>query len=338
MDNFDFEHDSNGNGGLSNGDLGLPSHNETIENHVQVADVVSSSVNSSHGISGMVSAGSNSFTMAVGGVNPRDVMSPIGSTVGMTTKTYSNSITAPSNTMVQQHMPVSTMGMPTPATPHLSAEQNLKRSSEQTPQNGGMLSSLANSMPASFGYSVQSTMANPLLHRNNPNTGIVGSNMQHMNMMNKIQMQNMNFPPGQNSRFANANTMQMFGPGTMRMPSGPNQMSVNPALLKMQPFQTDIRHMGMNGPVGIQNNIMKNFQMSNTQMMAQVRRRFAQFCFCLLLLYSCCCFLLTSCILRFFLCSKQLDFMKLVTAYVILLFLIISCGICQILIPQVVFS
>ena len=275
LDNFDFEQDSNGNSGLSNGDLGLSSHNETIENHVPVGDVVSSPGSSSLGISGMVSAGSSSFSMAAAGaVNPRDVMSSIGSTAGMTTKAYSNSITAPSSTMMQQHMPVSTMGMPTPSTPHLSAEQNLKRSSEQTPQNGGMLSSLANSMPTSFGYSVQSTVANAILQRNSQNAGIVGSNMQHMNMMKKIQipMQSMNFP-GQNSRFGNPNSMAMFGPGTMRMPTAPNQMTVNPALLKMQPFQTDIRHMGMNGPVAVQNNLMKNFQLNNNQMMAQVRTR-----------------------------------------------------------------
>ena len=273
LDNLDFGQDSNGNGGLSNGDLGLPSHNETIENHVPVADVVSSPGSSSLSISGMVSAGSSSFSMAAGAVNPRDVMSAIGSSVGITTKAYSNSITAPSNTMMQQQMPVSTMGMPTPVTPHLSAEQNLKRSSEQAPQNGGMLSSLANSIPASFGYSVQSSMANALLHRNSQNAGIVGSNMQHMNMMNKIPipMQNVNFP-GQNTRFANANTMAMFQSGTMRMPNAPNQMTVNPALLKMQSFQTDMRHLGMNGPVGVQNNIMKSFQMNNNQMMAQVRK------------------------------------------------------------------
>ena len=269
MDNFDFDHDSNGNSGLSNGELGLPSHNETIENHVPVADVVSSPGNSNLGASAMVSAGASTFSMVTGAINPRDVMSP-SSTGGMTTKAYSNSIEAPSSTMVQ--MPVSTLGMPTPATPHLSADQNLKRSSEQTPQNGGMLSSLASSMPVSFGYSVQSTMANALLQRNNQNTGIVGSNMQHMNMMNKMQipMQNMNFP-GQNPRFGNANAMQMFGPGTMRMPGAPNQMAVSPGMLKMQPFQTDIRHMSaMNGPVGVQNNLMTKFQINNNQMMSQV--------------------------------------------------------------------
>lgn len=274
LDNFDF--DSNGTGGLPNGDLGLPSHNESLENHVP--DIVSSPGSSALGVSGIASVGASSFSMATGNINPRDVMSPISSAGGMVTKAYSQSISVPSTTMMQQ-MPVSTMGMPTPATPHLSAEQNLKRSSEQTPQNGGMLSSLANSMPVSFGYSVQSTMANALLQRNTQNTGIVGSNIHNMNMMNKIQipMHNMNFA-GQNPRFVNANTMQMFRPGTMRMPAGPNQM--NPALLKMQPFQSDIRHLGnqpqpvamptMNGPVGVQNNLMTKFQMNNNQMMAQV--------------------------------------------------------------------
>lgn len=225
-----------------------------------------------------MSAGASTFSVATGGINPRDVMSPISSTGGMVTKAYSQSISAPSISMMQQ-LPVSTMGMPTPATPHLSAEQSLKRSSEQTPQNGGILSSIANSMPASFGYSVQSTMANPMLQRTNQNSGIVGSNLPNMNMMNKIQipMQGVNFTT-QNPRFGNANTMQMFRPGTIRMPSAPNQMPVNPALLKMQSFQTEIRHMAnqpqpvamptMNGPMGgVQNNLMTKFQMNNNQLM-----------------------------------------------------------------------
>lgn len=286
LDNFAFDDDSNGNGGLSNGDLGLPSDADSIDNHGSVGDIVPSP-SSGLGTSGMPLAGANTFSMATGGINARDVMSPNSSSGGMTTKAYSNTITAQSNTMMQQ-MPVSTLGTPTPATPHLSADKSMKRSSEQTPQNGGMLSSLANSMPVSFGYSVQSTMANALMQRNLPNTGVVGSNLHsEMNMINKMQMpmQNMNFPP-QNTRFGNGNNMQMMGPGTVRMPNGPNPMFVNPAItpamLKMQQsFQNNIvarqmannpqQHTGMpamNGPVGVQN--MAKFQMNNNPMMTQV--------------------------------------------------------------------
>ena len=289
MDNFALEDDSNGNGGLSNGDLGLSSHSENMENHAPVGDVVSSP-GSSMGVSIMASQGAPTFSMATGSINSRDIMSPASSIAGMTTKSFANSLTTPAISMMQQ-MPVSTLGMPTPATPHLSADQNMKRSSEQTPQNGGLMSSNANSMPVSFGYSVQSTMANALLQRGNQSTGVVGSNMHTgINMMNKMQMpvQNMNFQ-AQNPRFANANTIQMFGTGPIRVPNAPNQMIVNPAMLKMPSFQNEIRHMmnqqqhagmaAMNGPVGVQNNVMKQFQMNNNPMMAQVCRFLSELIF-----------------------------------------------------------
>ena len=187
--------------------------------------------------------------------------------------------------MIHQ-MPVSTMGTPTPATPILNTEPSFSRS-EQPPPNAGLFTSLPLTMPASFGYPIQTSMANPLMNRNNHNLGAsAGIVTASMGVMNKMQMPLQNISlQSQNVRFANSNNMPMLGvgPRAIRMQNSAGQMfnihgNVNAQVLKMQNFQNDmVRHIasqqqhnniaGINGPVGVQNNAMTKFPVNNNPMM-----------------------------------------------------------------------
>ncbi len=238
LDSFSFEDDFNGNGGLTNGDLDLPP-----DPTCSPPDMISSSCDlSKNGVASM----SNAPVMVGGMKMSRATSSPRSSPGVANSKAFAGNMPVATNSMMQQ-VPVSTMGTPTPETPILNTDNNLARS-EQTPASTGM-ASFSMSVPASFGYPVQSSLANVMINRSNNSAGPTPSNVNaNMNVMNRMQvpLQNINLK-SQGIRFTNSNNMQMLGagPGGMRMQNSNGQMfnihsNVNGQVLKMQTFRNDV--------------------------------------------------------------------------------------------------